>query len=40
MAIKIWHKIVAAPAIAIVLLVVLGAVSYGVMARQAGLKPE
>jgi len=34
MAIKIWHKIVAAPAIAIVLLVVLGAVSYAVMARQ------
>ena len=34
MAIKIWHKIVAAPGVAIALLVVLGAVSYGVMARQ------
>jgi methyl-accepting chemotaxis protein len=34
MAIKIWHKIVAAPAIAILFLVVLGAVSYGFMARQ------
>jgi hypothetical protein len=34
MAIRIWHKIVAAPGIAILFLVVLGAVSYGVMARQ------
>jgi methyl-accepting chemotaxis protein len=34
MAIRIWHKIVAAPGIAILFLVVLGGVSYGVMARQ------
>jgi len=34
MAIKIWHKIIAAPGTAILFLVVLGAVSYGVMARQ------
>jgi methyl-accepting chemotaxis protein len=34
MAIKIWHKIIAAPGTAILFLVILGAVSYGVMARQ------
>src|SRR5262245_30427277 len=34
MAFKIWHKIIAAPGTAIAFLVILGAVSYGVMARQ------
>ncbi|WP_281068669.1 methyl-accepting chemotaxis protein [Ramlibacter agri] len=34
MGLRIWHKIVAAPGIAILFLVVLGAVSYGVIARQ------
>ena len=31
---KIWHKIVIAPAVAIVLLIVLGAVCYSVLTRQ------
>ncbi len=31
---KIWHKIAIAPAVAIVLLIVLGAVSYSVLTRQ------
>ena len=34
MSIKIWQKIVAAPGVAIVFLVLVGAVSYGVMTRQ------
>jgi len=31
---KIWHKVIVAPAVAIVLLVVLGATCYSVLARQ------
>ncbi|MBI5910502.1 MAG: MCP four helix bundle domain-containing protein [Betaproteobacteria bacterium] len=31
---KVWHKIVAAPAVAIVFLVLMGAISYGVLTRQ------
>jgi methyl-accepting chemotaxis protein len=31
---KVWHKIVAAPAVAIVFLALLGAASYGVLTRQ------
>ncbi|NKE66167.1 HAMP domain-containing protein [Ramlibacter sp. RBP-2] len=31
---KVWHKVVAAPAVAIAFLALLGAVSYGVMTRQ------
>jgi methyl-accepting chemotaxis protein len=34
MTIKVWHKIVAAPGVAIVFLILVGAVSYGVMTRQ------
>src|SRR5512140_3005491 len=34
MTIKVWHKIVAAPGVAIVFLVLVGSVSYGVMTRQ------
>ena len=31
---KVWHKVMAAPAVAIAFLALLGAVSYGVMTRQ------
>ena len=31
---KIWHKIVIAPAVAIVLLIILGATCYSVLTRQ------
>ncbi|HEY0884753.1 MAG TPA: methyl-accepting chemotaxis protein [Ramlibacter sp.] len=31
---KVWHKVVAAPAVAIAFLALLGAVSYGLMTRQ------
>src|SRR6478609_12018795 len=34
MSFKVWHKIVAAPVVAIFFLVLVGAVSYGVMTRQ------
>ena len=33
---KVWHKIVAAPGVAIVFLILLGAVSYAVLTRQHG----
>ena len=31
---KIWHKIVVAPAVAIIFLMILGAVSYNALTRQ------
>jgi methyl-accepting chemotaxis protein len=34
MSFKVWHKIVAAPVVAICFLVLIGAVAYGVMTRQ------